>query len=187
MRHGRGDRIRTCDLPLPKRALYQAELRPESTSGPDQAARTASVKTHSRKRPRQVYCTPAVNFAQLRMRRSHVHKTASIVYYDNLSTGVIPRSFRGCSLVVKPLSSKQMMRVRFSSAPPNMFTSPCDLRCLASCLVVPALSVGARNVITTSTERWLFRCPPGHTLKAEERPVGTKYGSRGVADTRCSL
>src|SRR5215207_4501639 len=26
----RGDRIRTCDLPLPKRALYQAELRPES-------------------------------------------------------------------------------------------------------------------------------------------------------------
>ncbi len=25
---GRGDRIRTCDLPLPKRALYQAELRP---------------------------------------------------------------------------------------------------------------------------------------------------------------
>ena len=25
----RGDRIRTCDLPLPKRALYQAELRPD--------------------------------------------------------------------------------------------------------------------------------------------------------------
>lgn len=28
------------------------------------------------------------------------------------------REMRGCSLVVKPLSSKQMMRVRFSSAPP---------------------------------------------------------------------
>ena len=27
---GRGDRIRTCDFPLPKRALYQAELRPET-------------------------------------------------------------------------------------------------------------------------------------------------------------
>ncbi len=26
---GRGDRIRTCDLLLPKQALYQAELRPE--------------------------------------------------------------------------------------------------------------------------------------------------------------
>src|ERR1700712_2854259 len=26
---GRGDRIRTCGLPLPKRVLYQAELRPE--------------------------------------------------------------------------------------------------------------------------------------------------------------
>ena len=25
---GRGDRIRTCDFSLPKRALYQAELRP---------------------------------------------------------------------------------------------------------------------------------------------------------------
>lgn len=27
---GRGDRIRTCDFSLPKRALYQAELRPDS-------------------------------------------------------------------------------------------------------------------------------------------------------------
>src|SRR4051812_19110693 len=26
---GRGDRIRTCDFSLPKRALYQAELRPD--------------------------------------------------------------------------------------------------------------------------------------------------------------
>ena len=29
---GRGDRIRTCGLPLPKRALYQAELRPETVT-----------------------------------------------------------------------------------------------------------------------------------------------------------
>jgi hypothetical protein len=28
---GRGDRIRTCGLPLPKRALYQAELHPEAS------------------------------------------------------------------------------------------------------------------------------------------------------------
>src|SRR5262249_42921559 len=32
---GRGDRIRTCEnLPLPKRALYQTELRPEFTAAP---------------------------------------------------------------------------------------------------------------------------------------------------------
>ena len=28
---GRGDRIRTCDFLLPKQALYQAELHPESS------------------------------------------------------------------------------------------------------------------------------------------------------------
>lgn len=29
IKHGRGDMIRTCDILLPKQALYQTELRPE--------------------------------------------------------------------------------------------------------------------------------------------------------------
>gem|GEM_PF-3512547 len=29
LNHGRGDMIRTCDILLPKQALYQTELRPE--------------------------------------------------------------------------------------------------------------------------------------------------------------
>src|SRR5437763_4605906 len=75
---GRGDRIRTCGLPLPKRALYQAELRPairQRTSGrgpsgprkrgpPRVGGRTARSSLGHRRRAAQRLRRPAVERAR---------------------------------------------------------------------------------------------------------------------------
>ena len=42
---GLGDRIRTCDLLLPKQALYQAELRPESPQSHREGRRAADLRS----------------------------------------------------------------------------------------------------------------------------------------------
>ena len=45
---GRGDRIRTCDLLLPKQALYQAELRPDFFATLTAGALDCGIKTESK-------------------------------------------------------------------------------------------------------------------------------------------
>ena len=51
LRAGRGDRIRTCDPPLPKRVLYQAELRPD---GPQAIPHQYTLKAFRRDDQRTV-------------------------------------------------------------------------------------------------------------------------------------
>ena len=91
----RGDRIRTCGLPLPKRALYQAELRPGGSG--------------------------ATNLASPSLAEAGEHGPSHLCNRIERHQ-MVHGHVRGCSSMVEPQFSKLMARVRFPSSPPHKST-----------------------------------------------------------------